>query len=274
MQRCIEWTRRYATGGPGGLGFGAELWADVSAHPAAARLQALSRTHRWGFDAGDIRYRITRPLLLDVIHAACGIEYTVEKLLAAIDVVQRSLDDFPWQGPEPEDEISVSAELWDVSYEVSNLVVWARTLVERLETPTKVSRNQVRIGLLPALADSDRKNQVQQFHDELAGWVKAEGHLAGFALHIGRLHGGTPSFRRGQDGRVRFLLPDRPSDRVWSWEEFTYRQDRDARTVAVDLLGRVERFMDGLLTSFEQHVPERFRRGPSQQPGPGTQGPQ
>ena len=136
MQRCIEWTRRYATGAPGGLGFGAELWADVSAHPAAARLQALARTHRWNFDAGDVRYRITRPLLLDVIHAACGIEYTVEKLLAAIDEVQRSLDD-TWQDLEPA-EISVSAERWDVSFEVSNLVVWVRTLVERLETKTRV----------------------------------------------------------------------------------------------------------------------------------------
>jgi hypothetical protein len=258
MQRCIEWTRRYATGGPGGLGFGAELWADVSAHPAAARLHALGRIHRWNLDPGDIRYRITRPLLLDVIHAACGIEYTVERLLAAIDEVQRWLDD-TWQDLEP-GEIAVSAERWDVSFEVSNLVVWARTLVERLETRTRVGGVEVKIGLLPALADSDRKDRVQRFHDELAGWVEAEGYLAGFALHIGRLHSGTPSFRRERDGRVRFLLPDRPGDRVWSWEEFTYRHNRDARAVAVDLLGRVERFMDGLLTSFEQHVPQRFRR--------------
>src|SRR5512132_934580 len=101
MQRCIEWTHRYGTGSPGGLGFGAELWADVSAHPAAARIQALARTHQWNLDANDITYRITRPLLLDVIHAACGIEYTVERLLAAIDEVQRWLDDNPWQDPEP-----------------------------------------------------------------------------------------------------------------------------------------------------------------------------
>jgi hypothetical protein len=175
MHRCIEWTRRYGTGAPGGLGFGAELWADVSVHPAAARLQALARTHRRSLDADDITYRITRPLLLDVIHAACGIEYTVERLLAAIDEVQRWLDDNPWQGPEPAGEISVSAERWDVSFEVSNLVVWARTLVERLESKTREGGVDVKIGLLPALADSDRKDQVQRFHDELAGWVEAEG---------------------------------------------------------------------------------------------------
>jgi hypothetical protein len=256
MQRCGEWTRRYMKGAPGGLGFGAELWVDVTAHPAAARLQALAQAHGRSLDAAGMKYGITQPLLLDVIHAACGIEYTVEKLLAAIDVVQRWSDEHPWVGPGPP-EYGVVPERWDVSFEVCNLVVWARTLVERLQTT--VPGSGMRIGLLPALADGDLKNQVQRFHDELAGWVEAEGYLAGYALHLGRLHGGTPSFRRGRDGQVRFLLPDRPGRRLWSWEEFTYRQDRDAGAVAVDLLGHVERFMDGLLTSFEQHVPQRFR---------------
>jgi hypothetical protein len=80
---------------------------------------ALGRIHRWNLDPGDIRYRITRPLLLDVIHAACGIEYTVERLLAAIDEVQRWLDD-TWEDLEPA-EIAVSAERWDVSFEVRRL---------------------------------------------------------------------------------------------------------------------------------------------------------
>ena len=261
MQRCGEWMRRYGTGAPGGLGFGAELWADVSAHPAAARLQALAQAHGQSLDAAGVTYRITRPLLLDVIHAACGVEYTVERLLAAIDVVQRWSDEHPWVGPGPP-EYGVAPERWDVSFEVSNLVVWARTLVERLETKIREGGVEVKIGLLPALADGALKDKVQRFHGELAGWVEVEGYLAGYALHLGRLHGGTPSFRRGQEGQVRFLLPDRPGRRVWSWEEFTYRQNRHAEAVAVDLLRRVERFMDGLLTSFEQHVPQRFRAQP------------
>ena len=89
-------------------------------------------------------------------------------------------------------------------------MVWARTLLERLETKSRVGGVEVKIGLLPALADSDRKDQVQRFRDELAGWVEAEGYLAGFVLHIGRLHGGTPSFMREQDGRVRFLMTAQP----------------------------------------------------------------
>jgi hypothetical protein len=258
MQRCGQWMRRYVEGAPGGLGFAAELWADVSAHPAAARLQALAQARGRSLDAAEMKYHITDPLLFDVIHAACGIEYTVEELLAAIDVVQQWSDEHPLQGPEPPDEYGVASD-WDASFEVSNLLVWARTLIERLESEIRQRGVKVRIGLLPALADGDLKDEVQRFHDELAGWVEAEGYLAGYALHIGRLHGGTPSFRRGPNGRVRFLLPDRPGDKIWSWEEFTYRHNRDAAAVAVDLLERVERFMDNLLTSFEQHVPRRFR---------------
>ena len=236
----------------------AELWADVSARPAAARLHALAQAQGQSLDAAGTKYRITQPLLLDVIHAACGVEYTVEKLLAGIDVVQRWSDEHPWVGPGPP-EYGVNPERWDVSFEVSNLLVWARTLVERLET--KVPGTGMRIGLLPALADGDLKDQVQRFHGELAGWVEAEGHLAGYTLHLGRLHGGTPSFRRGRDGQVRFLLPDRPG-RGLVVGGVHLPPEPGARSVAVDLLGRVERFMDGLLTGFEQHVPQRFRAEP------------
>jgi hypothetical protein len=256
MPRYYEWTRRWMVGQ---LGVGAELWADVSAHPAVARFEALAEARGRSIDADRIAYSITQPLLLDVIHAAGGVEYTVEKLVAALDVVQQWADVYVSRSPEsPEYGSWVGAERWDVSFEVSNLVVWARTLRDRLETD--VPKSKVKVGLLPALAEGDLKNDVRRFRDELDRWVKAESHLAGYALHIGRLHSGTPSLRLEPDGRVRFRLPDRPGDRVWSWEEFTYRQDRDAGTVASDLLGRVERFMDGLLTSFEQHVPERFRR--------------
>jgi hypothetical protein len=147
------------------------LWADVSPHPAVARLQALAGTRGRSLDAAGIVFSVTRSLLLDVIHAAGGIEYTVEKLLAALDVVQQWSDENPWVGPAPL-EYGVAPERWDVSFEVSNLVVWARTLVERLEA--KVPGSEVRIGLLPALADGDLKNQMQRFRDELAHWVEAE----------------------------------------------------------------------------------------------------
>jgi hypothetical protein len=257
MTRYQEWTRRCLLGQ---LGAGVELWADVSAHPAAGRLEALAKARRRSIDSDDIADYITRSLLLDVIHAAGGIEYTVEKLVAALDVVQRQADEYYSSTPQAQGKGLWGPERWDVSFEVSNLVVWARTLLERLESKIDEGGNKVKVGLLPALAEGDLKNEVSRFRDELDRWVRAERHLAGFTLHVGRLHGGTPWLQVGPDGRVRFLLPDRPRRRVWSWEEFTHRENRDARTVAGDLLGRVERFMDRLLTSFEQHVPERFRR--------------
>ena len=250
MPRYHEWMRRTMARGPR-IGHGPELWADLSAHPAVPRLQSVAQAHGRSLDSSDATYYLTRSLLLDVIHAASGIEYSVEKLLDALDVVQQWSDANPWEGSAPA-EYEVAPERWDVSFEVSNLVVWARILRDRLQTD--VRGKDMKIGLLPALAEGDLKDQVQGFYDELANWVEAETYLAGYTLHIGRLHGGTPVLQRGPDGRVRFLLPDRLGSRVWSWEEFTYRQNRDAQAVAAALLQRIERFMDRLLSSLELHV--------------------
>lgn len=97
MPRYLEWIRRYVAGGLGG----GELWADVSAHPAVPRLQAIPRPHLDRLSDGGITFRITWPLLLDIIHAAGGVEYTVEKLLAALDVVQQWTDERSVPGEPP-----------------------------------------------------------------------------------------------------------------------------------------------------------------------------
>jgi hypothetical protein len=142
-------------------------------------------------------------------------------------------------------------------------MVWARMLRDRLMHETRDDEQvKVKVGLLPALNEQqgDLKKQVQRFRDQLDRWIRAEQELANYALHMGSLHGGMPAVRVEPNARARLRLPDPhpPGKRIWSWEEFTYHQDRDAATVATELLGRVERFMDGLLDSFEQHVPERF----------------
>lgn len=155
MSRYQEWTRRSFSIS---LGFG-ELWGDLSEHPAVPRLQALARTHGRPVDESEIAYRITRSFMLDVIHAAGGTEYTVEKLLAALNAVQQWSNEHALPSPDMP-ELEVSPERWDVSFEVSNLVVWARTLVERLESKTRKRGIEVKIGLLPALADGDLKDGV------------------------------------------------------------------------------------------------------------------
>jgi hypothetical protein len=59
---------------------------------------------------------------------------------------------------------------------------------------------------------------------------------------------------------VRIPLPDPPSSsQIASWEQFEYRQDRDAWTYAQELLAAVEVFIDGVISAFEEHLPERFR---------------
>jgi len=249
MTRYQEWMRRYVLGQ---LGIGDELWADMATHPAAAKLKAIAQDRGRGIDPGDIKYWITRPLLLGVIHAAGGVEYTVEKLVAALDAEQQEASAYYAAAPESSSEIALwSPARWDISFEASNLVVWVRTLRERVQSRTD------KVGLLPALAKSELKNQVERHFSEFNSRIHPERLLANFTLHGGPLHSGSPTLRFDPDGQLALAFPDQPPtgkrSQVVSLEEFTY--GRDARTVASDQLEFVGRFMDRLLSSFEEHVP-------------------
>jgi hypothetical protein len=253
MTRYQDWMRRYALGQ---LGVGFELWADTSAHRAAAKLRAIEQARGRRIDSDEIKYRITGPLLPGVIHAAGGVEYTIEKLVAALDAEQQEASAYPAAAPESSSEVALWAPArGDISFELSNLVVWVRTLRERVK-----SRNG-KVGLLPALAKGSLKDQVERHFNEFDSRIHPERLLANFTLHSGPLHSGSLTLRVDPDGQLTLAFPDQPStgkgSRVESSLEFTY--GRDARMVAREQLELVERFMDRLLSSFEQHVPERFR---------------
>lgn len=257
MTRYQEWMRRYVLGQ---LGIGDELWADRSTHPAAAKLRAIAQARGQKIDPDEIKYRITRGLLLGVIHAAGGVEYTVEKLVAALDAEQLEAAAYPAAAPESSSQVALwSPARWDISFEASNLVVWVRTLRERVRSSTDEE-----VGLFPALAEGNLKKLVKRHFNEFTSRIQPERLLANFALHAGPLHSGSPTLRFSPDGQLMFPFPDQPptgkGSEVVSLEELTY--GRDARTVASEQLELVERFMDQLLSSFEQHIPRRFRPHP------------
>jgi hypothetical protein len=60
-------------------------------------------------------------------------------------------------------------------------------------------------------------------------------------------------------GRIVLPFPDRVSAPVGHRWELTYRDNRDAVSFADDLMAAVERFMDELISAFEQHLPDRFK---------------
>jgi len=104
MTRYQEWMRRYVLGH---LGTGDELWADLPTHPATAKLRAIAQARGQKIDPDEIKYRITRGLLLGVIHAAGGVEYIVENLVAALDAEQREAARYPAAAPESSSQLAL-----------------------------------------------------------------------------------------------------------------------------------------------------------------------
>jgi hypothetical protein len=55
-------------------------------------------------------------------------------------------------------------------------------------------------------------------------------------------------------------MPDPPKvGHITTWEEFEFRQGRDMRTFAADMMEAAEQLIDEVLSAFEDNIPERFR---------------
>jgi hypothetical protein len=64
---------------------------------------------------------------------------------------------------------------------------------------------------------------------------------------------------RMRSGRIVLPFPDRVTAPVGHRWQLTYVDTRDAGSFADGLMAAVERFMDELISAFEEHVPERFK---------------
>jgi len=154
-ERAWEWTRRihFGAGRTVPLDFGAELWKrDASLYESTdGIIAALSRTEG-PLDHGLILSHATGSLLDDVVDAAGGVESAHARLHQAIVLVQETVT----QWSSTLGEISDGTEMTDPSiddawYTVEELLVWARTLDERLRRPANDKRRYPDQGLIPAL---------------------------------------------------------------------------------------------------------------------------
>jgi hypothetical protein len=64
---------------------------------------------------------------------------------------------------------------------------------------------------------------------------------------------------RVRSGHVVLPFPDRVTASVTHRWQLTFNDNRDAVSFANSLMGSVERFMDELLSAFEEHLPDRFK---------------
>jgi hypothetical protein len=147
----------------------------------------------------------------------------------------------------------------DAWYTLEELLVWARTLDERLRRPAKDWRRYPDQGLIPALADGPRRDAVIDARARLlSAGVNEARFLAGLNLHMQTMQAGS-KHGRVRSGRIILPFPDRVTAPVGHRWQLTYNDGRDAVSFADGLMAAVERFMDELISAFEEHIPERFK---------------
>jgi hypothetical protein len=271
-ERAWGWTRRihFGAGRTVSLDWGQELWKwDVCLYESADGIAAALRRSGLPFDDGMILFDATRSLLLDVVDAAGGVERSHTRLHQAMAHVQETWDRWQsqWQstiGGRPEsgelrDGMGMTdSSVEDAWYTVEELLVWARTLDDRLRRAAK-KKGYPDQGLIPALAEGPRRDAVIRARSRLlsAGVTEAR-YLSGLNLHMQSIQAGSKHGRL-RSGRIVLPFPDHVTAPVNHRWDLTYKSDRDAVSFADGLMAAVECFLDDLISAFERHIPDRFK---------------
>jgi hypothetical protein len=193
----------------------------------------------------------------------CGHYYPMShlRLHQSVDLAQATYTRWADQEGESSDIDGFAGypSLEDAWYALEELLIWARTLDDRLRREAADKRRYRDQGLIPALADGPRRDAVIEARTRLlSGGVDEAGHLAGLSLHMQSSQAGTKG-GAVRSGKIILPFPDRVTSRVSHRWQLTYNEGRDAISFADGLMASVEQFMDEMLTAFETHLPERFK---------------
>jgi hypothetical protein len=229
------------------LGKAGELWSDLADHPARPWLDANESTLG--------TFALTRTLLQDVVHAAGGVEQSVGRVLHTLDASQRNVDEMAAANPEWDPATNAPLHFTlepSLGWDYANLLTWVRSVEERIDRPGRRDEPR-RLGLLPALADAEVRDEVARLLAEFKKAVGGERELANYALHASQLPSpGTPTGRIDDNGLLRFPIPDPSTKAVYIFGQFTYAQDRDLRTFAAQVLDETTKLVEGILAAFER----------------------
>jgi hypothetical protein len=263
--RYLEWTHRVEFTF---LGFYTEHWRSPEDDPDYERL-----VEKYGDEAS---HRLERTQLLDeVLAAAAGLLYTVDKIERLLGELQTDVDEYVprWSQGEPWPELGSKVShphALQASFEFVNLLGWLRAIDERLDRPHRPGRKQPRIGLLPALADRPLRTRVEHLVKDFRTKV-LERTLANYVLHAGVVPSPLGGVRLTQTHEISLRIPDRPTNRVDHWL-LTYQDERDALTLARETGRDVELLIENLLTAFDHERraidDERERSRPLPPPSP------
>lgn len=244
-------------------GVGAELWkSDVSFYESADTIAAALARAGKPADDDSVLYRATSSLLRDVIDAAGGVEQSHVRLRGAIACAQDKYDRWSEDFNVPPDSTvglndDATEDAW---YALEELMIWGRTLDERLRRQSlDRARYPAGQGLIPALAEGARRDAVVNARSRLlAAGLKEARLLAGLNLHMQSLEGGSKG-ARVRSGRVVLPFPDLVSARVGHRSQLTFNDNRDGLSFADKLMAAVEQFMEDLIYALAAHIPERFK---------------
>jgi hypothetical protein len=267
------------------LDFGAELWKwDVRAYEGTDAMRAQ------GLNDEEILYQVTKTLLWDVVDAAGGVLGAHERFTQSLALAQERYTQTAQELGTDERGLDAKIRtvygdvpLEDAWYSLEEMIVWARTLDERLKRKTVDHRRYRRLipalrhrglitalaerlkrrpgghpryqGLIPALADGPRRQAVINARARLLNdYMKEAKSFANMSLHAHSTEPGTKGQAEVRGRQLVLRFPDRLTQPVGHRWQLTYNENREARSYADGLVRGVERFMDELLTAFEEHV--------------------
>jgi hypothetical protein len=254
MRKFDKWLRRSIESVEGmPVGAPLELWRVVPKHPGNDWLRDKAK-QLGRYTDSDLTYDTSRSHLLDVLYAGGAIEYTVARIDAICDAVQAFAEEHEIDAQAQDVPMGLrTMEVDDAYWEYANLLTWVRTLLDRMRSTDPHSR--ATLGLIPALSEhTPLRRAVETLLDRLTRdpLIEDEVHFTNYGLHLHALPGGgTPVARVTTDGRVRLLIPDKPGQRVYLFDQFTYDDERELVSFAHAVLDRVESFVDELLGAFE-----------------------
>jgi hypothetical protein len=195
-----------------------------------------------------------RTLIQDVLHAAGAVEYTVRRIENGAVSITKFADEHEVVARAATDCVGLVYEEVDTVYiEYANLLNWLRTLRDRMRS--KDPKSGATLGLIPALnPDSPLYDEVNAVYDRFTRdpVIKDEELLANYGLHLHALPRSDSNIAYiARDGRLSLRIPDKPKQRVYLTDEFTWDDQRELVPFARDVLGRVAVFVDGLQLALE-----------------------
>jgi hypothetical protein len=260
------------------LDFWGELWKIPPGHPDAAGWAGLAADRGVAaFDDADLKHRITRGLLPEVIHAAGGVELAVARIREALIEAQLWSDQVTPKPTGPNAHFAAPT-LAEAGFAFTELVVWTRTLFERVSrrervTVTRSSRwflrkvprfrtrakpKAMEVGLLPSLANSPLRDSVRAAFLTLAKATRGTREWSNYGLHYGLPLGPSTLFAEADSaGKVSVRLPNPPSKRLMTWEAYEFTQGLELLPYAESIVAAVADFVDTTLIAFAAARPTR-----------------